>query len=82
VIGWFWQIGAVGEAIHAFLSVAREAAWACSTMLLVDTFLSVLPVGLIWAQFSHVSLREVASQSEHVGSAQPAETKVDKEVAL
>ncbi len=81
VIGWFWQIGAVGEAIHAFLGVAREAAWACSTMLLVDTFLSVLPVGLIWAQFSHVRLREVVTQSEHGGDVQTAETNVDKEVA-
>lgn len=67
IIGWFWQIGAVGEAIHGFLGVAREAAWACSTMLLIDTFLSVLPVGLIWAQFTHVSLRKIAAESEHVG---------------
>ncbi|HEV2325519.1 MAG TPA: lysylphosphatidylglycerol synthase transmembrane domain-containing protein [Terracidiphilus sp.] len=67
IIGWFWQIGAVGEAIHGFLGVGREAAWACSTMLLVDTFLSVLPVGLVWAQFTHVSLRKIAAESEHEG---------------
>lgn len=67
IIGWFWQIGAVGEAIHGFLGVGREAAWACSTMLLVDTFLSVLPVGLVWAQYTHVSLRQIAAESEHVG---------------
>lgn len=65
VLGWFTQIGIVGEAIHDFFGVAREAAWACSAMLLVDTFLSVLPVGLVWAQFEHVSLREVAVESEH-----------------
>jgi len=67
ILGWFTQIGIVGEAIHDFFGVAREAAWACSVMLLVDTFLSVLPVGLVWAQFEHVSLREVAAESEHLG---------------
>jgi glycosyltransferase 2 family protein len=67
VLGWFTQIGLVGEAIHDFFGIAREAAWACAVMLLLDTFLSVLPVGLIWAQFEHVSLREVAAQSEHAG---------------
>jgi glycosyltransferase 2 family protein len=67
ILGWFTQIGIVGEVIHGFFGVAREAAWACSTMLLVDTFLSVLPVGLVWAQFSHVNLRQVAAESEHAG---------------
>ncbi|HEX8712312.1 MAG TPA: hypothetical protein VF730_10600, partial [Terracidiphilus sp.] len=56
-----------GEVIHGFFAVARETAWACSTMLLVNTFLSVIPVGLVWAQFAHVDLREVASRSEHAG---------------
>jgi glycosyltransferase 2 family protein len=67
ILGWFTQIGIVGEVIHGFFGVAREAAWACATMLLVDTFLSVLPVGLVWAQFTHVNLRQVAAESEHVG---------------
>ncbi|MGH9599582.1 MAG: lysylphosphatidylglycerol synthase transmembrane domain-containing protein, partial [Terracidiphilus sp.] len=67
VLGWFTQIGFVGEAIHDFFGVAREAAWACAVMLLVDTFLSVLPMGLVWAQFEHVSLRRVAVESEHAG---------------
>jgi uncharacterized membrane protein YbhN (UPF0104 family) len=65
VLLWFTQIGIVGEVIHGFFGVAREAAWACSTMLLVNTFLSVLPVGLVWAQFAHVNLREAAARSEH-----------------
>lgn len=67
IFGWFTQIGLVGEAIHGFFNVAREAAWACSTMLLVDTFLSVLPIGLVWAQFTHVNLRQIAVESEHGG---------------
>lgn len=67
ILGWFTQIGIVGEVIHGFFGVAREAAWACSTMLLVDTFLSVVPVGLVWAQFAHVSLRRIAAESEQAG---------------
>ena len=67
VLGWFTQIGIVGEVIHDAFDVVREAAWACSAMLLIDTFLSVLPVGLVWAQFEHVNLREVAVRSEKAG---------------
>jgi hypothetical protein len=32
--------------------------------LLLVTFLSVIPVGLIWAQFEHVNLRKVTHESE------------------
>jgi hypothetical protein len=34
-------------------------------MLLLITFLGIVPVGLIWARFEHVSLRKVAAESEH-----------------
>ena len=37
--------------------------FACCTILLV-TFLGIVPVGLVWAQFEHVSLRKVAAESE------------------
>lgn len=69
ILGWFTQIGIVGEVIHGFFGVARETAWACSTMLLVDTFLSVIPVGLVWAQFTHVNLRQIAAESGQVEDA-------------
>ncbi|MGH9606461.1 MAG: lysylphosphatidylglycerol synthase domain-containing protein [Terracidiphilus sp.] len=81
ILGWFTQIGLVGEAIHDFFGVAREAAWACSVMLLVDTFLSVLPVGLVWAQFEHVSLRQVAVESEHAGDGLVEKEAADKKIA-
>jgi len=35
--------------------------------LLMITFLSIVPVGLIWAQFEHVDLRKVTVESEHAG---------------
>jgi glycosyltransferase 2 family protein len=76
VLGWFTQIGLVATALSKFFGVAAEPATACGAMLLIVTFLSVVPIGLIWAQFEHVSLRTVASESEHAG-----EVVVEKEEA-
>lgn len=66
VLGWFTQIGVVAAALSKFFSVAPEPATACAAMLLAVTFLAIVPVGLIWAQFEHVSLRKVAEESEQV----------------
>jgi len=65
VLGWFSQIGLVVVAIGGILHAAPEAATACAATLLLVTFLGVVPVGLIWAQFEHVSLRKVTHESEH-----------------
>lgn len=67
VIGWFSQIGLVAVAISGILGAGAEAATACATTLLLVTFLGVVPVGLIWAQFEHISLRKVALESELAG---------------
>jgi hypothetical protein len=65
VLGWFTQIGFVAAAISSFFGVAPEASTACAATLLLVTFLCIVPVGLIWAQFEHVSLRKVTVESEH-----------------
>jgi uncharacterized protein (TIRG00374 family) len=65
VIGWFTQIGLVAAAMSNFFGVAPEPATACGATLLLVTFLSIVPVGLIWAQLEHVSLRNVAAESDH-----------------
>jgi len=67
IIGWFTQIGLIAAAMSSFFSVAPEPATACSATLLLVTFLSIIPVGLIWAQFEHVSLRKITAESEHAG---------------
>jgi len=67
VLGWFTQIGVVATAITGILGASVEASTACAAMLLIVTFLGIVPVGLIWAQFEHVSLRRVAVESEHAG---------------
>ena len=65
IIGWFTQIGFVAAALVSFYGAAPEASTACAATLLLVTFLSIIPVGLIWARFEHVSLRAVAAESEH-----------------
>lgn len=67
VIGWFTQIAAVAAVFQGFFGVPSEPALGCSAMLLIVTYLSVVPGGLIWARMSRISLREVAEQSEHAG---------------
>ena len=65
VLGWFSQIGIVAAAIAGFFRVAWEPATACAATILLITFLSIIPVGLVWARFEHVSLRKIALESEH-----------------
>ena len=69
VLGWFTQIGGVAAAMSGFFGVAAEPATACAATLLVVTFLSIAPVGIIWARIEHVSLRKVAAESGHAGEA-------------
>jgi uncharacterized membrane protein YbhN (UPF0104 family) len=69
VLGWFTQIGVVAAAISSFFGVRPEAATACAAMLLIVTFLGIVPVGLIWAQFEHVSLRKIAKGCEQAQEA-------------
>lgn len=64
VIGWFSQIGLVVVALTGILGANAEAATACAATLLVVTFLGIVPMGLIWARFEHVSLRKVTTESE------------------
>jgi hypothetical protein len=74
ILGWFSQIALVAAALASFFGAAPEASTACAATLLGVTFLSIIPVGLIWAQFEHVNLRKVAAESGQVD--------LDKEDAL
>ena len=60
-----YSIGIVAAAIAGLLGATTEASTACAALLLLVTFLSIIPIGLIWAQFEHVSLRKVTLESEH-----------------
>ncbi|HEY1499497.1 MAG TPA: lysylphosphatidylglycerol synthase transmembrane domain-containing protein [Acidobacteriaceae bacterium] len=67
VIGWFTQIGLVAGAITKFFGAAPEAATGCAAALLLVTFLGIVPIGLIWSRFEHISLTRVTEESEHAG---------------
>jgi glycosyltransferase 2 family protein len=73
VLGWFSQIAFVAAALSSLFGATPEAATACATTILLGTFLCVVPAGLIWAQFDHVSLRKVTVESEHAEEALVAE---------
>jgi len=64
VIGWFTQIFAVAAVLAKVFEVNPEPSVACAAVLLLVTFLCVIPVGLIWAQFENISLRKVTHESE------------------
>ena len=64
VIGWFSQIGFAAAAMASFFGASPEASTACAATLLLVTFLSIVPVGLVWARFEHVSLRKITEESE------------------
>jgi hypothetical protein len=55
----------VAAAISSFYGASAEASTACAATLLLVTFLGIIPVGLIWAHFDHISLRKVTVESEH-----------------
>lgn len=73
ILGWFTQIGLVAGAISKFFGASPEAATGCAATLLLVTFLGIVPVGLIWSRFEHISLKKVTEESEHAGEELVAE---------
>jgi glycosyltransferase 2 family protein len=69
IIGWFTQIAVTAAAMHTFYGAPIEAATACGAMLLVVTFLCIIPTGLVYSRVEHVNLKKVASESEAAGVA-------------
>jgi len=67
IIGWFTQIAVTAAAMHTFYGAPIEAATACGAVLLVVTFLCIIPTGFIYSQVEHVSLKKVAAESEAAG---------------
>ena len=69
ILGWFSQIGFAAAAMASFFGATPEASTACAATLLLVTFLSIVPVGLVWARFEHVSLRKITEESGQAGEA-------------
>jgi glycosyltransferase 2 family protein len=64
VIGWFTTIGVVSATMQTLFQVQSEPALGCSTLILLITSMGIIPVGLIWSRFEHVSLKNVTHESE------------------
>ncbi|MGC2162040.1 MAG: lysylphosphatidylglycerol synthase transmembrane domain-containing protein [Silvibacterium sp.] len=64
VVGWFTQIAVLAAAMQQLFNAAWEPALGCAAVLLIVTFLIVVPTGLIWARLEHVSLRKISEESE------------------
>ncbi len=73
IIGWFTQIAVTATAMHTFYGAPIEAATACGAMLLVVTFICIIPAGLVYSRLEHVSLKKVAEESEAAGATVEAE---------
>ena len=63
IIGWFTQIAVTAAAMHEFYGAPIEAATACGALLLIVTFLSIIPAGLLFARLEHVSFKPPATES-------------------
>jgi glycosyltransferase 2 family protein len=68
IIGWFTQIAVTATAMHTFYGAPIEAATACGAILLLVTFLCIIPTGFIYSQVEHVSLKKVTQESEAAGA--------------
>jgi glycosyltransferase 2 family protein len=66
VLGWFTQIIAVTAILSGLFNASHEAATACAASILLVTFIAVIPLGLIWAQFEHISFRKITHDSEEL----------------
>jgi uncharacterized membrane protein YbhN (UPF0104 family) len=63
IIGWFTQIAVTAGTMHELYGAPIEVATACGAMLLVVTFLCIIPAGLVYARVEGVSLKEMTSET-------------------
>jgi uncharacterized membrane protein YbhN (UPF0104 family) len=63
IIGWFTQIAVLATALHGFFAVPLEVATACGAVLQFVMNLSVVPVGLVFAQLTGTGLRAAAQDT-------------------
>ncbi len=66
IVGWFTQIAVTAGAMHEFYGAPIEVASACGALLLVVTFLSIIPAGLVYARLEGVSLQQVTNETADI----------------
>lgn len=65
IVSWFAQILVLQQTLQRFYNVPAETALACGAGITFVTFLCIVPAGLVWSRFEHISLRQVSETSEH-----------------
>ena len=65
IVSWFAQILVLQQTLQHLYNVPAEVALACGTGITFVTFLCIVPAGLVWSRFEHISLRQVSEESEH-----------------
>jgi hypothetical protein len=66
IVSWFAQILVLQQTMQRLYGVQAETALACGAAITLVTFLCVVPAGLLWSRFEHVSLKQVSEESEQV----------------
>jgi uncharacterized membrane protein YbhN (UPF0104 family) len=79
VVGWFTQIAVTTTAMRTFYGAPIESATACGALLLLVLSLSIIPVGLSFAQIERVSLKKAAEESGAEAAAEVPATVPDTE---
>lgn len=69
MVGGGSQLGTI-SVLNGLFSVPNEVATSCGIMLWLITFMSIVPIGLIWARFEHLNLRQVSAESEAAEAAE------------
>jgi hypothetical protein len=67
IIGWFTQIAVTATAMHTFYDAPIEAATACGALLLIVTFISIIPTGLVFARIHHFSMKASLKKAAEEG---------------
>ncbi|HEX4154932.1 MAG TPA: lysylphosphatidylglycerol synthase transmembrane domain-containing protein [Acidobacteriaceae bacterium] len=64
VVGWFTQTAVLAAALHAFFNVPLEPATACGAIMVLVSYLAIIPAGLILARLRGLTLRGAARSTE------------------
>jgi hypothetical protein len=65
IVSWFAQILVLQQTLQHLYNVPAETALACGAGITFVTFLCIVPIGLVWSRFEHISLRRISEESEH-----------------
>ena len=64
IAGWFTQTAVLAAALHGFFGVPLESATACGAIMVLVSYLAIIPAGLILARLRGLTLRGAARTPE------------------